>query len=82
MKITKTRETNVEFVTRIMEYSRHGAMAQLFVLDALDKWSHVIANMPDDEIDEEFENSFVNGQAWKAVAQEIQDALKDREERK
>lgn len=37
------QETNVEFVTKLMEFSQHGALSQLFILDAIDKWSKKIA---------------------------------------
>ncbi|WP_166296872.1 hypothetical protein [Bradyrhizobium sp. 2S1] len=36
-------KTNVQFVRDLMEHSQFGAMTQLFVLDALDKWSGMVA---------------------------------------
>lgn len=69
--------TNVEFVTKLMEFSQFGPLAQLFVLDALDKWSQkiidneatVLATMKD---------GFIAGEAWVGVAKEINKKIKER----
>lgn len=73
MKMARNRRprTNVEFVAELMEYSRHGALAQLFVLDALDKWSKIISETDPAKLD----NVLVNGEAWKSVAKEINDKI-------
>ncbi len=42
----KHRQTNAEFVTELMEFSRYGGLAQIFVIDALEKHSHAVANAP------------------------------------
>lgn len=70
------RQTNIEFVTEIMEYSKYGGMAQLFVIDALDKHSHAVANAPP----EAFAKSahFISTEAWQGVAREIAGKLKNR----
>ena len=64
--------TNVEKVTHIMTYSKHGALAQLFVIDALHKWSGIISKASPEHLD----NAFISGEAWIAVAREIQATLK------
>jgi hypothetical protein len=64
--------TNIEKVTHIMTYSDYGALAQLFVMDALHKWSGIIAEASPDQ----FANGFVDGEAWIGVAREIQRLLK------
>jgi hypothetical protein len=68
----KEPKTNVEFVTDLMEFSRFGALAQLFIIDALDKWSKIVADAPP------IEHPMVNGTAWKGVAAEIQRKIAER----
>lgn len=71
--------TNVEFVRDLMEYSAFGALAQLFVIDALDKWAHKIGNMPVEELRKAFgENSMVHPDAWHGVANEIAKKIRER----
>lgn len=70
----KRNQTNVAFVRDLMEHSNHGALAQLFVLDALVKWSKLIASKSPEELD----TPFLSGHAWKSVAQEIQTKLNER----
>jgi hypothetical protein len=62
--------TNVEVITEIMEFSRYGALAQMFVMDALSKQARAVADAPP----EAFEGDgwkLVNPQAWRGVAREI-----------
>jgi hypothetical protein len=63
--------TNIEKVTHIMSYSNYGALAQMFVMEALHKWSGIISKASPEQVD----NGFVNGEAWIGVAKEIQKAL-------
>lgn len=68
--------TNVEFVADLMEHSRYGAMAQMFVMDALDKWSARIAETPIEELRTQFgESAMISADAGHRVAQEIQAKL-------
>lgn len=67
-------ETNVEFVTKLMEFSNHGPLAQLFVLDALEKWSKIIASKDASDLD----SPMICGAAWKSTAQEINDKINAR----
>ena len=71
---TVSQMDNVEFVTHMMNYSRHGALAQIFILDALEKWSAIIAKADPAELD----TPMLNGAAWVSVAKEIQDKLAKR----
>lgn len=64
--------TNIEKVRHIMTYSSYGGLAQLFVMDALHKWSGIVSKASPDEVG----NGFVSGEAWIAVAREIRDKLK------
>lgn len=68
------RQTNTEFVTDLMEYSRCGPLIQAFVIQALDQFSkHVAAGKPED-----FDNGMVSGAAWHACGVEIQKKLQER----
>ena len=70
--MAKRPMTNIEKVQHIMSYSRYGALAQLFVMDALHKWTGIISKASPQQVD----NGFVNPEAWIGVAREIQSALK------
>jgi hypothetical protein len=67
-------ETNVEFVTRIMEFSNYGALAQLFVLEAIRNWSDLVAKADPVNVD----SPMISGQAWVGVAREIKQKLEAR----
>jgi hypothetical protein len=70
------RQNNVEFVIDMMKFSRYGAMAQLFVLQALDQYSHAVANAPP----ESFAGSehLINARTWQGVAKEIAQKMEQR----
>lgn len=57
-------ETNTQFVTRMMEFSNYGALAQLFVLEALRNWSEKVAAADPTKV----ETGFISGAAWVGVA--------------
>lgn len=67
-------ETNVEFVTRIMEFSNYGALAQIFVIEALRRWSDIIAEADPAAVD----TPMIAGHAWVGVAKEIKAKLEKR----
>jgi hypothetical protein len=69
--MAKRPMTNIEKVTHIMSYSDYGALAQMFVMDALHKWSGIISKTEPQKVD----NGFVSGEAWIGVAREIQKAM-------
>lgn len=68
------QQTNTAFVQSLMEFSKYGALAQLFVIDALDKWSERVSQADPVQLD----NPMFNGEAWVGVAKEIQQKLKER----
>lgn len=79
----KQRKTNVEFITHLMEYSKHGALMQAFIIQAIEQYSEQVkAGIPEDakpEPAEEGHVSFaVHPQAWRGCAVEILDALTER----
>ncbi len=70
----KKRETNIEFITRLMDFSNQGALMQMFILQAVIYYSQKV-----EETDVSvFENTLVNGEAWKRCATEC---LREIEER-
>ena len=72
-------QTNVEFVEEIMEFSKAGAMMQMFVIEALGKWADIIANMDIEELKEQFgDYSIVCPESWQATAKELQEKLNDK----
>jgi len=63
--------TNVEFVADIMEFSRYGALAQAFVIDALQRHAERIAAANPKDLD----SPGLCGNAWVGVAREIRTKL-------
>ncbi len=68
--------TNLECLTDIMEFSRYGALAQAFVMDALSKHAEHVAKLPLDELHKQLgDHPLVTTRAWHSVAQEIRTKL-------
>ncbi|MCR6481044.1 hypothetical protein NU688_33140 [Variovorax sp. ZS18.2.2] len=63
--------TNVEFVVDLMEFSQHGALSQVFVIDALQKHADRVAAADPRILD----HGFISGERWVSVAKEIQGKL-------
>ncbi|WP_339800738.1 hypothetical protein [Saezia sanguinis] len=72
--------TNVEFVTDLMEYSKYGAMAQLFVIEALHHYSNSVANASHEQFEEW--NGLISPQVWQGVAREIAEKIENRHKQK
>jgi hypothetical protein len=70
-KPAKRPMTNVEKVSHIMTYSNYGALSQMFVMEALHKWSQLVGSASPKDVD----NGFISPEAWIGVAREIRDAL-------
>jgi hypothetical protein len=70
-------KTNTEFVTELMEYSKHGALMQLFIIDALIKHSDRVVEH-EAEVLQVMENSMIHGPAWVGCAKELKKALENR----
>ena len=79
MKRAKTFKTmtNVEFVTNIMEYSKHGPLAQAFIIEAISKWSELVSKADPAKLD----TPFMSGAAWVGVAKEIYTKTEERFDR-
>ena len=71
------RETNVEFVTRLMEFAPTGAMSQLFVTDALIKRAEYVVDREADIL-AAMENHILDAQAWVAIAKWIKEQIEAR----
>lgn len=55
-----------------MEYSNHGALAQLFVMDAIGKFADQVAKS---KVSDYPKNMFICPESWIAVAKEIRGKL-------
>lgn len=66
-------KTNVEVLVEIMEYSRHGALMQGFIIDGLLK----ICKRTIDRIDQMPAGGCVSKQAWLGCAEELKAALEE-----
>ncbi|MGG2042849.1 hypothetical protein [Burkholderia gladioli] len=70
------RTTNLECITEIMAFSKYGALAQAFVLDALSKHAERVATLPLDALQKQLgDHPLVSARAWHGVAQEIHTKL-------
>jgi len=71
----KQPETNIEFITRIMDFSKNGALMQPYILEALRIYSERIKDADLSSMD----NGMICPDAWRSCAVE---ALKELEERR
>lgn len=72
-----TRQTNVEFVTELMELSSYGVLSQVFVIEAIRYYSEQVSKTPEppDNITE-----FINPKLWHKIATDINSRMKIRYE--
>lgn len=67
---------NIELVASMMEFSDHGPLAQMFIVDAIRKLSEAVASKPIEELREQMkENGFISAEAWQGVAIEIKEKM-------
>ena len=76
--VSNVRQTNIEFLTDLMDFAKTGPMVQLFVLDAVGKHARRIVEN-EAEVLESMKDSFVRGESWVAAAKEIKEAFDARE---
>jgi hypothetical protein len=69
--ILAERTSNVDFVTDLMEHSRHGALVQAFVIEALTKYSAQVKTAGPAK----FDNALMSGETWVGIADEITEKL-------
>lgn len=67
----KQPQTNVEFIADLMEHSAHGALIQVFVIQALDRYADLVAAAKPEDLD----TGLVSGHAWHGCALEVQRKL-------
>ena len=76
------RETNVEFVTRVMEDGQHGVVMQLLIMDILSKGAKRLAETPYEEVEAQFNESgasnFINPLAWHQTAKVLHEEIEGR----
>lgn len=66
-KVEGARETNVEFVTRVMEFSKSGPLAQLFIVESIRRYAEACSKAEPKNMDV----GFITGAQWKRAAEEI-----------
>lgn len=70
------RMTNVEFITDLMERSPYGALAQAFIVQAIDSYASRIAALSVEDCRTMMgKHSLVSPDAWHGVAVDIRDRL-------
>lgn len=71
-KETPVRENNVEFLTRLMEFSRFGPLMQGFIIGGLEKYAElVIAEEPPKDEDHGTGIPLIPWSTWVACAEEV-----------
>ncbi len=76
MSKAKKHETNVEFITRVMEYSDCGPVMQALVVHLLCQSAKTLANTPLAEIQKAFgPNYLISPDAWHEAARELHSQL-------
>jgi hypothetical protein len=71
--------TNVEVVTKLMEFSRYGALAQAFVVEAISRYADQCSAMTDEEVAKhDAEQNMLSYKAWRGVAREIKAIMDER----
>jgi len=73
------RLTNQELLSQLMNYSRYGALAEMFIIDAVIKQADEIAAMPAEQVEAAMGDNIINGKAWHGVAVEISRKFKELE---
>ena len=73
----KKHTTNEEFVRELMNFSNSGAMAQMFIMHAIETVAKQTAEMPLEKI-REWDMPFINAEAWHATAKEIKTKFEER----
>lgn len=66
-----SRETNVEFVTRLMEFSPTGALSQAFIIEAIGRYADECVKHADEVVASVDKQGFISGKAWLRTAEFI-----------
>ena len=71
----KRRRTNIEFLQDLCNFSDHGALAQCFILQAIQIYAEKVARSTPDQYPA---TSIVHPEAWIGVAREIASKFEER----
>jgi hypothetical protein len=67
-EVAVPQQTNVEFLTELMEFSKFGPMVQAFVIQALHEKADEIASEPHPE---RYDCALFEGTYWQAIAKDV-----------
>lgn len=70
--------TNEEFILDLINYSKHGALAQVFVIEAIRFYSKMVAESTPSEDKDKL--SFISPQAWHDVGEDVYNQWKNKYE--
>lgn len=69
-------KSNEALVAHMMRFSEHGALAQMFIIDAISKAADRVVNAGLPEVRKQFgENAMIHPDAWYGVAKEIKEKM-------
>jgi hypothetical protein len=69
-------KTNIEFVKWLMNYSPHGALCQVFIIEAIRHYAEQISHTKPPE--PENDNGFISAIAWHNIAVDILNKIENR----
>ena len=63
--------TNIEFMTNVMDFSKQGALMQVYILEAISNYSKHFAHKTEEEIEHMKKTwGFIDPEAWQRCAKE------------
>ena len=68
------QKTNIEAVTEMMNFSEYGALAQVFIIEAIGKYADQVAKATPEQL-ASLRDSFFSPEAWQGVAREVREKL-------
>ena len=69
-----TKQTNIEFITHLMDFAKTGPMMQLFVLEGVRKYAEQISADPD-KVRDQMKDHMIHPESWIASAREALDSI-------
>lgn len=67
-------KTNIEFLNDAMTFSRFGPLAQVFVMQAVEKYANAVIQAGPEAVD----SPMISGEAWVGVAAELKEKFERR----
>ena len=65
------RETNEALIKRLIRFSKHGALMQVFMLQAMEKYASAVSEAGPSAVD----SPLISGAAWHGCAEELKAEL-------